>query len=178
MRQPLPGRGFTLIELLVVISIIGILAGIVTISLAPARAKARDDQRRANLASLASALQNYYSQNKEYPPQAGGWADVDVLAGQLVPNFLSQIPTDPSFKKPYSFDQGGLVYQTNPAVVDGISRRPGSFFALDATLERSAVSDPLTPLEPTDSTKLNFFQTGFYQYPTSNGHLHYRVSSQ
>lgn len=171
------GRGFTLIELLVVIAIIGILTSIVTISLAPARAKARDDQRRANLASIAGALQNYYSQQKAYPIQ-NGWATADMLASALVPNYLGQMPTDPTFKRPYSFDTGGYVYATNGDTLDGTVRRPGTFFALDATLERSSGSGPLdSTIEPTDNTKLAFFMTGFYQYP-ANGPIHYRLGSQ
>jgi len=61
-------RGFTLIELLVVVTIIGILSTIVTASLSSARNKARYSRALGEFRSISNALELYYIDNGEYPP--------------------------------------------------------------------------------------------------------------
>lgn len=61
-------KGFTLIELLVVIAIIGILSAIGLVSLNGAREKARDAQRKSDLAQYKSALVLFYDDNTNHYP--------------------------------------------------------------------------------------------------------------
>ena len=111
-------RFFTIIEVLVVISIIGIISGLVIINQESTRALARDKKRIADLAAYQGALQEYYSQHKEYPINSGPNACIAHQAGCLKvlenEDFLTPLPKDPLSQDPdYHY-----LYGEN-ATVDG-----------------------------------------------------------
>jgi len=97
-------RGFTLIELLVVVSIIGVLATMVLVSLNSARMKARDVRRVADIRQVALALEMYYDNNSGtgYPGVSGNndWSTLKTcLEGTgFAPcnvRYISSVPHDP-----------------------------------------------------------------------------------
>jgi len=75
--MPQKQKGFTLIELLVVIAIIGILAGIVLVSLGGARQRARDVRRVSDVKQMSTLLEIEASNNPE-PIQGCTGADAKV----------------------------------------------------------------------------------------------------
>lgn len=59
--------GFTLLELLIVVAVIGILAAIAIPALSSYRVRAYNTSAVADLASLKTQLESYYSEEKAYP---------------------------------------------------------------------------------------------------------------
>ncbi|OHA66770.1 MAG: hypothetical protein A3C82_00695 [Candidatus Wildermuthbacteria bacterium RIFCSPHIGHO2_02_FULL_47_12] len=92
-------KGFTLIELLVVIAIIGILAGIVMVSLGGARANARDARRQADMRQFSTAMEMCYDD-----AACGAGNDAYIASATLptvIGTFMPAVPDDP---------QAGLDY--------------------------------------------------------------------
>lgn len=95
-------KGFTLIELLVVISVIGLLASVILISLNSARAKARDTRRKADIRQMATALELYFDQFGYYPQDTySGWEPICVNSPSdmdpvISAGFIARVPCNSS----------------------------------------------------------------------------------
>ena len=101
-------KGFTLLEILLVIAILGILALMILVAIRPNRqlSQVTNARRNADINTIYSALEQYFSDNLQYP--AGLTTEKqDICNGStvinncvdlssLVPIYLVAIPVDPS----------------------------------------------------------------------------------
>ena len=143
-------KAFTLIELLIVIAIIGILAGILFVSIGQTPLiKSRDSKRVADLQNLRTALTLYYSDKNSFP---------DALATLKTGSYIPEVPLDPRdgvaftagvapLNCPSTYNGGnyGYVY-TGGGCVSGNC----TSFTIQACLER-----PDNPALATDANNQN-----------------------
>ncbi len=91
--------GFTLIELLVVISLIGILATLVTANLTAGRARGRDVARKSDLRSVGTSLRLYYNDKGTFPVSTTGGEIEDFPWGtkwsSATAVYMEALPKDP-----------------------------------------------------------------------------------
>ena len=100
-------KGFTLIELLVVIAIIGLLSSIVLVSMGPARKRARDARRMADLRQISSGMEMCYDDSacagrERYIATTAGANTVTRIDTDGTPLYLV-VPKDPLNTSPYQY---------------------------------------------------------------------------
>ena len=111
-------RGFTLVELMVVIVIIGLLATVVMINIAPATDKAAATKVRADVSTLEQGVEMYRLSKMNYP------AGSDGLQALVSEGFIKRLPDDP-WGNPYRYSVPGRngepfsIYSTGADGRDG-----------------------------------------------------------
>jgi prepilin-type N-terminal cleavage/methylation domain-containing protein len=143
-------RAFTLLEVLIVVVLLGILAAIMTPSVASARRDARDGRRMQDMRAVEKALEMYINDWGVYPIVSGWSADAPSYGGRgytgptgyipgLGPDYILELPRDPNGAYP-SGGRGYLYYS------DGFDYK----FLAHQTPDSFPVDNPLfDPVRPT-----------------------------
>ena len=131
--RPSRQQGFTLIELLVVITVIAILAGLVLQGAGYAQKKAARSRAEAEIAALSAALENYKSDNGDYPEGTNGSPSTTTSSGSN--NAFLRAALAPSSGKIYfEFSKGmgtnsaALSTATNQNILDPFGECYGYFY--------------------------------------------------
>ena len=121
--------GFTLVELIVVVAVIAILVATLVPNMQNIIVKARNSSRMAGLASLETAIMQYFDDNGSYPSTSGSWwgeysygdhphEGASGYVPGLAPSYIRRLPADPTAGK-YNPGVGaynnGYLYNSNGA---------------------------------------------------------------
>ncbi|MCC6680518.1 MAG: type II secretion system major pseudopilin GspG [Phycisphaeraceae bacterium] len=100
------GWGFSLVEIMVVLVIIGLLAGAVTVGTRNYLVKAKQNTAHAEIATICSAIDTFYSIYDRYPTNEEGLAVLMQKTSKLPDPLLQQQPIDP-WGRAYQYNQPG-----------------------------------------------------------------------
>jgi len=103
-------RGFTLVELLVVITILGLLAGFVTVRVFEWVEEGRVTRARADIDTYEKGLALYRLNNRKYPTTNEGLEKLTEGTAKLPNGYIEKFnPNDP-WDSPYIFESDGREY--------------------------------------------------------------------
>lgn len=87
--------GFSLVELMVVIVIIGLLSGVVTISVRSYLIRSKQNVAKLEIAKIAGALDTFYAEFDRYPTNEEGLDALVKPSDEFPDGLLSKMPKDP-----------------------------------------------------------------------------------
>ena len=106
-------QGISVVELILVVAVIGILTGIIVVSRSPAveAAQNRNQQRARSISEIAQSVHQIKLHNQNHLPKTNkgdemekcgeGTTSVGDFSEVLVPDYLTEIPTDPKDNTDY-----------------------------------------------------------------------------
>lgn len=112
LSLPWPGirsqRGFSLVELMVVIVIIGLLSGVVTISVRSYLIRSKQNVARLEISKICSALETFYTTYDRYPSSQEGLTVLAEGSDEFPDGILTFVPKDP-WDQPYEYVSPGRI---------------------------------------------------------------------
>jgi len=90
-----PRTAFTLIELMVVIVILGLLSGVVTMSVRSYLVSSKQGIARLQISEICQALDTFYTRYDRYPNNQEGLLVLRQQSDDFVDGILAKIPKDP-----------------------------------------------------------------------------------
>lgn len=148
-------KGFTIVELLIVIVVIGILALLVITTYSGIQAKARNAKRAADVLSIQTQLEAYFTQNSHYPSLT------DMNTGTSATSNASSTWVTTNMK---SLDQNALVDPSNVYSSKNLASTP----AAKVYAYQPVQTDGTTSCESDDTTCAKYALTATYE-GTYNG---------
>jgi len=80
-------RGFTIVELIITITIMGILLTLAVVNVNTTQLKSRDNERKADVESIATALESFFSIGGNNPMPLGRYPSIGLVSpGNVVLN--------------------------------------------------------------------------------------------
>jgi general secretion pathway protein G len=134
--------GFSLIELMVVIVIIGLLAGVATMSVRSYLIRGKQGVAKLEIAKIAQAIDTFYSQFDRYPTNDEGLAILAAKSKEFPDGLLNKTPVDP-WGQAYQYNQPGRSAPYD-VICYGADHREGGTGA-DADLSNTDVQQAAQP---------------------------------
>ncbi len=138
-------QGFTIVELLIVIVVIGILALLVITTYSGIQAKARNSKRSADVSTIQTQLEAWFSQNGYYPSLTDMKSDAWLTTNMK------------------SLDKGALIDPSNPTQSNDMVAAP-----VAKTYAYAVTNATDTTCEADDTTCAKYTLTATYE-GTVNG---------
>jgi general secretion pathway protein G len=112
-----------LVEFTAVLALMAIVAGIVTLSIRPLMVKGKQDAARAEIGTISSALESFYTVYNRYPTNDEGLGILRQKTEKLTEPLLTRAAVDP-WGHPYQYNAPGREgpYEVISFGADG---RPG-----------------------------------------------------
>jgi general secretion pathway protein G len=95
-------NAFSLVELMVVIVIIGLLSGVVTVSVRSYLVRGKQTVARMEIAKIAQAIDTFYGEYDRYPTTDEGLAALVQKTDKFPDGLLNKMPLDP-WKHSYEY---------------------------------------------------------------------------